>query len=106
MSKDRVSTGINGLDDILLGGFIPQRSYLVRGGPGTGKAIVGLHYLTTGATTGDKTLFITLGESQFLIRKDADTLIKNTDIAMYRAKRCGRNNYHYYTGIVEGKPAG
>jgi len=38
--------------------------------------------------------------------KEADTLIKNADIAMYRVKRYGRNNYQYYTTITEGKTAG
>jgi diguanylate cyclase (GGDEF)-like protein/PAS domain S-box-containing protein len=30
--------------------------------------------------------------------EDADTLIKNADIAMYYAKDQGRDNYHYYSG--------
>lgn len=39
----RLSTGIAGLDYILMGGLIPQRAYLVRGGPGSGKTTLGLH---------------------------------------------------------------
>jgi circadian clock protein KaiC len=35
----RLSTDIDGLDDILLGGLVPGRAYLVRGGPGTGKTL-------------------------------------------------------------------
>ena len=45
----RQSTGITGLDEILGGGLVEGRSYLLSGGPGTGKTILGLTFLTTGA---------------------------------------------------------
>jgi diguanylate cyclase (GGDEF)-like protein/PAS domain S-box-containing protein len=34
---------------------------------------------------------------------DADTLLKNADIAMYSAKQKGRNNYQRYTSIMKTK---
>lgn len=63
MLQDRLSTGIPGLDEVLHKGFVSRRAYLVRGGPGTGKTTLGLHFLATGATNGEQVLYITLGES-------------------------------------------
>jgi circadian clock protein KaiC len=54
----RLPTGITGLDEILGGGLIPARAYLLRGGPGTGKTTVGLHFLTSGDPHVEKPLFI------------------------------------------------
>jgi circadian clock protein KaiC len=71
---DRLSTGIVGLDEILYGGLIPGRAYLVRGGPGSGKTTVGLHFLTAGEVTGERALFITLGEPETQIRQNAQAL--------------------------------
>ena len=74
MIQERVGTGIAGLDEILCGGLIPGRSYLVRGGPGTGKTTLGLHFLANGAVKGEKTLFISLEESEDQIRMNAQFL--------------------------------
>ena len=67
----KISTGISGLDKILYGGFIPRRSYLVRGGPGTGKTTVGLHFLSTRSQDNKETLFISLVEEVSKIKEDA-----------------------------------
>lgn len=73
-STNRLSTGIVGLDEVLQGGLIPGRAYLVRGGPGTGKTTLGLHFLTAGVANGEKTLFIALGEQEAQIRKNGERL--------------------------------
>jgi circadian clock protein KaiC len=45
----RVSRGIAGLDEIMNQGLLPQRLCLARGGPGSGKSTLGLHFLADGA---------------------------------------------------------
>src|SRR5262245_47884308 len=67
----RLSTGIAGLDEILGGGLIPDRAYLIRGGPGAGKTTVGIHFLTFGDRRVEKPLFITMGEPEEQIRRNA-----------------------------------
>lgn len=79
MRPNRLSTGISGLDEILHGGLIPGQAYLVKGGPGTGKTTLGLHFLEAGVAEGEKTLFITLGEQEYQIRRNAKILKVNLD---------------------------
>lgn len=67
----RVSTGIPGLDEVLLGGFLPSRTYLVVGAPGTGKTILALQWLREGAKHGERSLYITLAEPISEIMKNA-----------------------------------
>jgi circadian clock protein KaiC len=71
MADRRVSTGVAGLDGVLQGGFLPGRAYLLAGKPGTGKTTLGWHFLTAGAADGERGLFITLGETQSNLRRDA-----------------------------------
>ncbi len=59
---ERVSTGVDGVDSILHGGFVPRRTYMVRGDPGTGKSLLGLHFLLSGANEGEDVLYINLEE--------------------------------------------
>src|ERR1051325_6039884 len=66
--EDRVSTGISGLDDVLLGGFPRSHFYLVEGDPGTGKATLGLHFLLEGRDHGEKSLYVTLSETKRELR--------------------------------------
>jgi circadian clock protein KaiC len=70
----RVSTGIDGLDEVLNGGLIPNRSYMIRGPPGAGKTLLGLHFLVDGATEEGNALFVNLGEAAENIRRDAANL--------------------------------
>lgn len=64
MSVQRSKTGIPGLDDVLHGGFIADRLYLVDGNPGAGKTTLSLQYLLEGIKQGEKCLYITLSETK------------------------------------------
>ena len=61
---ERTKTGIPGLDNILSGGLIANRLYLVNGDPGSGKTTLALHYLMEGVRLGEKCLYITLSETK------------------------------------------
>jgi len=63
-----MSTGIEGLDDILEGGFTPHRLYLVSGNPGSGKTTMALRMLITGVAAGETALYVTLSETATEIR--------------------------------------
>lgn len=60
----RCQTGVPGLDDILNGGLIPHRLYLLEGTPGAGKTTISIRFLQEGVRLGEKCLYITLSESR------------------------------------------
>ena len=68
MKNNKISTGILHLDSILHGGFLKGKSYLLKGGPGTGKSTLGYHFLEDGNRLDESTLLISLGESEKNIR--------------------------------------
>lgn len=58
------ATGIAGLDNVLQGGFRPNRLYLVEGVPGSGKTTLSMQFLQEGVRLGEPVLYITLSETR------------------------------------------
>jgi circadian clock protein KaiC len=69
LNTSRLPTGVPGLDEILNGGWVPERTYLVRGGAGTGKTTLGVQFLLQGDA--ESALLITLGEAADQLRENA-----------------------------------
>ena len=66
-----ITTGIAGFDDVLCGGLIPNRVYLVEGDPGAGKTTLALQFLLEGVRRHEPTMFVTLSESKEELRSSA-----------------------------------
>jgi circadian clock protein KaiC len=64
LSQAVASTGIPGLDDILGGGFTPNRLYVVEGVPGSGKTTLAFQFLREGVSRAEPVLYIALSESE------------------------------------------
>ena len=69
----RVSTGVEGLDDILHGGLTPNRLYLIEGMPGSGKTTLAFQFLMAGAARGEPVLYLTLSETAAEVNGVADS---------------------------------
>lgn len=71
MNEADASTGIAGLDDILGGGLARGRVFLLEGSPGNGKTTIATQFLRDGAAAGERTLYITLSETESELRGSA-----------------------------------
>jgi circadian clock protein KaiC len=70
----KLGTGVEGLDDVLDGGFPKGRTTMIRGGPGSGKTLFALQFLVQSALQGTAGIFVTFEESADAIRMNAATL--------------------------------
>ena len=68
---ERSSTGVEGLNEVLNGGYIRNRLYVVDGNPGAGKTTLALQYLLQGLHSGERTLYITLAETALELQANA-----------------------------------
>ncbi len=63
LGPQRVSSGIQAIDDMLHDGYLPGASTLVAGPTGIGKTLMGLHFVFNGARGGEPGLVATLQEN-------------------------------------------
>lgn len=59
---NRTSTGLPDLDKLVEGGLPEHTVTLLSGGPGTGKTLFGLNFVTAGGIAGEKCCYLTLNE--------------------------------------------
>jgi len=79
MPAERLSAGVDGLDKILDGGLVQGRNVLLRGPPGSGKTIFGLHFLSAGIDADETALYVNLGEPQAYVEETADAFGLHTE---------------------------
>lgn len=67
----RIESGVPGLDEVLCGGLLPNRVYLVEGKTGTGKTTLALQFLLAGVKAGERCMLVTLAETEEELRISA-----------------------------------
>jgi circadian clock protein KaiC len=70
-SDDRAPLGLHALDELLHGGLTAGTMTVAAGSPGTGKTLLGLHFLAEGARLGEPSLFLGFMESAAQLRAKA-----------------------------------
>jgi circadian clock protein KaiC len=72
-NAQRSKTGIPGFDEVVCGGLIADRLYLIDGNPGAGKTTFALQYLLQGVAAGERCLYITLSETREELASGAES---------------------------------
>ena len=62
MIKEKVKTGVPGLDQMLDGGLLQGRTYVVSGTSGSGKTTLAMQFLLEGARNGERVLYMAIDE--------------------------------------------
>ena len=62
MIRERAKFGIEGLDEMLDGGLLVGRPYVVSGTSGTGKSTLAMHFLIEGASNDERVLYVAIDE--------------------------------------------
>lgn len=78
----RVSSGVPGFDELIEGGLLSDRLYVISGPPGSGKTTFCSHFMTQGAKQGDNGLYVTMHETKEELIKDMSSFEFGFDRAM------------------------
>ncbi|ODS42460.1 MAG: hypothetical protein MSIBF_03825 [Candidatus Altiarchaeales archaeon IMC4] len=103
---ERVKTGVKGLDEMLNGGLIAGRPYLVSGGPGAGKTVLGMQFLVEGVKNKERGLYISLEEPVSELKEDIEAFGWNSrDIKIIDSTQdAGSGIWLLKTDTVMSKP--
>lgn len=71
VANDKAKTGVAGLDEVLGGGLSKGHVFLLEGNPGTGKTTIALQFLLDGSSNGERSLYVTLSETENELREGA-----------------------------------
>ena len=86
-NTQRAKTGVPGLDEVLHGGLISKRLYLIDGNPGAGKTTFALQFLLEGMRAGEKCLYVTLSETKQELEEGAESDGYRPDFRRSRSSR-------------------
>lgn len=93
--RTRVSTGIDGLDEMLRGGMWNGSLNLVAGPPGTGKSVVSQYFLDAGLRAGETVLLLSMKNTPEQILAQTSYL----GLHWEEAYRAGRLRIHYHDPV-------
>lgn len=78
----RVSSGVPGFDELIEGGLLTDRLYVISGPPGSGKTTFCSQFITQGAKQGDDGLYVTMHETKEELIQDMASYEFGFDRAM------------------------
>lgn len=79
MLKERLSTGIKGLDQMIDGGFIRGSAVLLSGSSGTGKTIVGTQFIMEGLLKNEPAVIVSFEEDAVQMRENSKMFTWNLE---------------------------